>query len=1053
MLGIQYSVRDHAGIVTTGTLSLSDNSETIAVGAIEDVSLNMSSAAVSGYVREGDNLVIELVGGKTIVLDGYFDGAHELLLSERGLMTKVDFMAEGEGDLVASYQDIDLTGKWSEYDQLAFLDLERVEPVVAPLAAAGLGWLGLGAAAAGVAGIAAIDSVLGDDDDNGSGGSGDGGQGKTDSTPPDVSISSGVESTDDYVNGEIYDGGSYTISGEGEVGASVTVEVNGSSQTVVIGEDGTWSTTFESETIDTGEYTTDVTVTAIDEAGNTTTVTDTLVVDTEAEDLSFDTVEGDDVVNIAEASDDVTISGQSEAGATVVVELEGQVLETTVAEDGTWSVTFDGSSLPSGTYDSTVSATVTDAYGNAATYTHDILIDLETNLTVDGGTGGDGTVNAAEMAAGVTLTGAGEAGASVTVTVEGVSRTTTVAEDGTWSVTYENGTLPEGTYSTEVTATSTDLAGNSTSATGTFNIDTATGVAIDAGHSGGDETVNSAESQQIMGFTGTAEPGATVVVTLAGVSVTTTADAAGNWTASYAAGTLASGEYDTTLTAVSTDVAGNTATTTSVVHVDTVAGDITLTTPIEGDNVINASEASDGVWITGTATPGETVTVTLAGVSHSVMSTAGGTYAAFFAASEIVAGEYDSTVTATLTDAVGNSTTVQSAVEIDTYVSNFAETGVQGGADGVVNAAEAASGVALSGTVEVGSTVTLSFQGKTYMAMVDPAGNWTATLPAADLPSGEGAANVTISATDLAGNTSSLTETITYDTYVNALEMTADAGGDLFLNLAEVNAGAILTGSVEPGSSVYVTLDGVRRLADVASDGSWTVTYAPGEITEGTYQADVLIEATDAAGNFRSETTAITVDTEINEPMVESVTRDVTGVRSISISENSDDVSVYALDEDGSTAEINHADYDLGSETLLNFGSNVSNGDQIVITSDDVAGNSSDTLLVLDTTNTRPDGAYFEVDLDNSGLDQFDLGAIDLQFVNGGEVTLSAADLDRLIGEDGTLTIHGGEDDRVVIEGADMTGDSTSIDGQTYDIYTLGDDQVLVDHDIEVVLP
>ncbi|WP_417246631.1 Ig-like domain-containing protein [Celeribacter sp.] len=1046
MLGIQYSVRDGAGTVTTGTLSLSGNSETIAVEAVEDISLNMSSAAISGYTREGGDLVIELIGGKTIVLDGFFEGDHDLLLSERGLMTKVDFMAEDEGQLVAAYQDIDLTGKWSEYDQLAFLDLERVEPVVAPLVAgAALSGLGAAGAAAAVAGAGVI---LG-------GGGDDGGDGGTkDTTPPTVSINAGVESTEDYVNGEIYDSGSFTISGEGEAGSSVTVEVGSGSQTVVVGEDGTWTTEFDSETIDTGEYTTDVTVTAIDEAGNSTTVTDTLVVDTEAEDLSFDTVEGDDVINIVEASDDVIVSGQSEAGATVVVELEGQVVETTVDEDGTWSVTFDGDALPDGTYDSTVTATVTDAYGNAATYTHDIAIDLEASVSVDSDSaGGDGTVNLSEMNAGVTLTGMGEAGASVTVTVEGVERTTTVGEDGTWSVLYENGTLPEGTYTTDVSAVSTDLAGNTTSATGAFEIDTETGVAIDAGHSGGDETINLSESQQAMNFTGTAEAGATVVVTLAGVSVTTVADASGNWTASYPAGTLSGGEYDTTLTAVSTDAAGNTDTTTSTVHVDTVAGNITLTTPIEGDNVINAAEASDGVWITGTATAGEAVTVTLAGVSHTVTSTSSGTYSAFFAASEITAGEYDSTVTATLTDAAGNSTTVQSAVEIDTFVSNFAETGVQGGADGVVNAAEAQAGVALSGTVEVGSTVTVTYQNQSYTATVDGAGNWSATIPATALPSGEGTADVTISATDPAGNTSSLTETITYDTYVNELDLTADAGGDMFLNLAEVNAGATLTGTVEAGSTVYVTLDGVRREAAVADDGTWTVTYEPGEVNEGTYDADVLIEATDAAGNTRSETTTITVDTEINEPVVESVTRGVDGVRSISISESDDDIAVHALDEDGTTTEISHSDYNLGEETLLNFGSEVSNGDQIVIASEDEAGNQSDTLLVLDTTNERPEGAYFEVDLDNAGLDQFDLGAIDLQFVNGGQVTLSADDLDRLVGEDGSLTIHGGEDDKVVLQGAELTGQSTADDGQTYDIYTLGDDQVLVDQDVEVVLP
>lgn len=1043
MLGIQYSVRDSAGAVVTGTLSLSGSSETLSVENVEDISLNMSSAAVTGYVREGDNLIVELVGGKTIVLDGFFvGGEHELLLSERGLMTRVEFVDNSEGALVANYENIDLTGKWSEYDQLAFLDLERVEPVVAPLAAAGFPWL----FPAAVGGAAALDELTG--------GGGGGGGGGGDTTAPDVSITDGVESTGDYVNGEIYDGGSYTISGEGEVGASVTVEINGSSETVVVGEDGTWSVTFDSSTIETGEYTTEVTVTAIDEAGNSTTVTDTLLVDTEAEDLSFDTVEGDDVVNIAEAADDVVISGQSEPGATVVVELEGQVMETVVGEDGTWTVTFAGADLPSGTYGSTVTATVTDAYGNAATYTHDIQIDLETSLTVDAGSaGGDGVVNAAEMTGGVTLTGTGEAGATVTVTVEGVTRTTTVGEDGTWSVLYEDGTLPEGTYTTDVTATSTDTAGNSTSATGLFDIDTATGVAIDAGHSGGDETINLTESQQAMVFTGTAEAGATVVVTLAGVSVTTVADASGTWTASYPAGTLAGGEYDTLLTAVATDAAGNTATSSSTVHVDTVAGQLTLTTPIEGDNLINATEASDGVWITGTATPGQSVTVSLGGVDHVVMTNSSGTYAAFFATSEITAGEYDTVATATISDAAGNTATVQAAVEIDTYVSNFAETGMQGGADGVVNGTEASAGVTLSGTVEVGSTVVVSYGGQSYGASVDGAGNWSATIPAGALPSGEGTATAQITATDAAGNTATLTESFAYDTYVNALSLAGDADGDSYLNFADLENGATLTGSVEPGSSLIVTMNGVSHAATVAADGSWSVDFAPGEITTGVYAADVILTATDAAGNTRTETATMTVDTDLADPSVESVTRGTDGVRSVSIAETTDQITVHAVDESGKVTEVQHTGFDLGDEELLSFATRVSNGDQIVIAAEDAAGNQSDTLLVLDTTNERPEGAYFEVDLDNSGLDQFDLGAIDLQFVNGGRVTLSAADLDGLVGADGTLTIHGGEDDQVVLDGATNTGQSTLIDGESYNIYTLGDEQVLIDDNIDVVLP
>ena len=1081
MLGIQYSFRDQAGHINTGTLSLSEASETISVYGVEDISLNMSASSITGYVRQGDDLILQLVGGKTIVLDGYFEGGDkELLLSERGLMSRVVVDGEADGVVAAAYEDIDLTGKWSDYDQLAFLDLERVEPVVAPVVGA-LGLSGLGAAAAGAAGLAALtgggdgdENGGGDDDTGNDGGDDDTGGGDDtgdddgdddtggddgdapDTTAPEVTITGGVESTDDLVNGEDYDSGEFTITGEGEPGTTVDVTVEDTTITTVVGEDGTWVADFDSDTIETGEYETDVTVTITDEAGNSTTVTDTLVVDTEAEDLTFDTVEGDDVINAAEASDDVVVSGQSEAGATVVVELEGQTLETIVGDDGTWSVTFSGADLPGGTYDTTVTATVTDAAGNAATYTHDLHVDLETSVTMDASTaGGDGTVNMSEMTSGVSLSGTGEPGAEVVVTIAGVSRSATVGGDGSWTVQFESGTLPEGTYTAEAVAVITDLAGNTATTTGSFDIDTEMGVAIASGHSGGDETINLSESQQDMSFAGTAEPGATVVVTLGGVSLQTVANDSGEWTVTYPAGTLAGGEYDTTLTAVATDAAGNTATTTSTVHVDTVAGDIALSSnPIEGDNVINAAEASDGVWVTGTATAGHTVEVTLGGVTHTVTSTQQGTFAAFFAAGEVPAGEYDTTATATIFDDAGNSKTVQTSVEVDTYVRDFAETEVQGGADGVVNAAEAAGGLPLGGTVEPGSTVVVSFGGQSYAANVDAQGNWSATIPAGALPSGEGDMDVLVSATDAAGNTASLTETIGYDTLVNALDLTADAGGDMFLNLAEVNAGATLTGVVEPGSTVFVTLGGVRQQASVDAQGNWTATFAPGDIAEGTYDADVLIEATDAAGNTRSETTSITVDTEIDEPVVVALTRGTDGVRAVFTEDNADSISVHAVAEDGSVSEVSYSEIDLGSETLLNFGSDVANGDQIVIAADDTAGNASDTLLALDTGTTRPDGTFFTVDIDNAGLDGFELGAIDLQFVNGGEVTLSASDLARLTGADGSLTIHGGADDRVVLEGGTATGDTATVDGETYNIYTLGDDhQVMVDAEIDVVLP
>lgn len=1050
MLGIQFSLRDSAGNIEQGTLSLSEASERIAMTGVQDVSLNTSSAAISGYTRSGGDLIITLVGGKTIVLEGYFaEGDKDLLLSERGMMTHVELDALGQGDVVATYSDVDLTGKWSEYDQLAFLDLERVEPVVAPLAPA---LFGLGNAAAAAAGLVGVGLLGGGDGD----GNGDGVV--PDITAPVVAITDGVESTGDLVNGDDYDTGVVTITGTGETGDTVDVTIGDVTVTTVVGDDGTWVGEFDTSLLDEGEYTSDVTVTATDGAGNSTTVTDTLVVDTEAEDLTFDVVEGDDVVNIEEASDGLTISGTSEAGATVSVELEGQAVETTVGADGTWSVSFDADTLPGGTYDTIVSATVTDAAGNAATYMHDVHVDLEGSLTISTGTvGGDGTVNAVEIASDVSITGTGEAGSTVVVTVEGVSRTVTVDENGSWSATYEAGTLPAGTYDAEVTAVATDAAGNAVSSAGTFHIDTEAGVAIDAGHSGGDEVINLSESGAPMTFTGSADAGSTVVVSLGSTSLTTVAGADGTWSVTYPADSVASGEYDTTLTAVATDEYGNTATSVTSVAVDTVAGTVALSsTPIEGDNVINAVEASDGVWVTGTATPGLDVDVTLGGVSHTVTATSAGTFSVLFATSEVTPGQYDTTATATISDAAGNTMSVSAGVQVDTFVDNFAVTSTAGGADMVMNAAETAEGLTLSGTVEPYSSVRVSIGGGSYASSAGSDGTWSIDVPAGALPRGEGGVDVAVTATDLAGNTATLTEVVVYDTLVNELSMDSNVGGDGVFNGTEMStSGATLTGAVEAGSTVMVTVEGVTQQATVDAHGNWSVTFAPGTLADGDYTASVSILATDAAGNTLTETASFEIDTIGDAPMIEGFSRSVEGVDSVRVQESDDSVSVFAVSETGQTTQVAvDAEIDLGSNTMLAFGNEVPNGSQIVVSSQDDAGNTSDTLFVLDTGSTRPDGVFFDVDIDNSGLGDFDLGAIDLQFVNGGELTLSGADLNRLTGEDGTLTVHGGGDDRVVLTDTAAASGTTDIDGQSYDIYTLGDDGVLfVDSNIDVVLP
>ncbi len=678
---IEYVVRDVSGASRRGGFPEGDPS-TIYVSYTKDVSLNLGQAEIASYARSGNDLVITLTNGETLALSGYFDvgstGEKNLFLSQEGEIVEVVLDGANEGTIVAQYADVPLGEKWSPYDQLVFLDLAEVEPVVAPLAAplaSSLGGLAAGGAA--LVGGAVLASGGGGGGDNGDGDfnntviqptvddpdatylvggtaddsatvSGTGAPGSTvvvtvgdqtqtvtvddggiwtttfemsdlpvdgvysatvsvadpdgnqfnlsgptvdiDTTAPTVTVVSGTESTGDLVNAADHTNGA-TITGTGEARATVEVMIDGTTHTTTVDSTGKWSVTFAASEVATGEYSTGVTIVTTDARGNSSTSTDALVVDTVAPTTTLDAVETDNVISKSEASDGVTLSGTGEPGASVSVEFQGLTRTTTVADDGTWSVDYTSTEIAAGTYDTSVGITSTDAAGNTSVASHQVRVDTEQELTMDARVGGDYTINADEQSAGVTFTGTSEPGSTVVVTLGTVSHTVTAEPDGTWSADFAASDIPTGTYDTTVTAVATDAAGNTETTSSNVHVDTENAVTIAANQAGGDDIVNAAEAQAGVTFTGTAEPGSTVEVTVAGLTRTATVDASGNWSALYGGGVLPLGEYDTTISVTSTDAAGNVASTSSALRIDTTAGTVALSpNPIEIDDVINAVE-------------------------------------------------------------------------------------------------------------------------------------------------------------------------------------------------------------------------------------------------------------------------------------------------------------------------------------------------------------------------------------------------------------------------------------------------------------------------------
>jgi hypothetical protein len=445
----------------------------------------------------------------------------------------------------------------------------------------------------------------------------------------------------------------------------------------------------------------------------------------------------------------------------------------------------------------------------------------------------------------------------------------------------------------------------------------------------------------------------------------------------------------------------------------------------------------------------------MAGVTHEVLTNPAGQWSANFTAGEVAPGDYVANILATSVDSAGNPLDATSSVRVDTRVDNLSvDTGAVGGGDGVINGAErlAGGGVQITGTTEVGSTsVVVNLGGQQVNAAVDAAGNWTAVFSAAQLSPGTYEAPITVTATDHVGNVGSVSGTIQVDTEVVPFAMGQNGGGgDDMVNAAEAATGIDLGGQVEAGSTVVVNFAGTNHNASVDAAGNWSLTIPPGSITPGTYAAAISVTATDRAGNVATITDTLAIDTDAPDgPVIASYTRDGDGIRGISTEISSDDLAVYQVAGNGSVNPVGATEVDIPvlGETAFQFNTQVPDGSHLVITATDDAGNSSGTYVVLDD-----EASDSQVMLNGTTLGSFNIETLDLSFAEEGNVTIDAATLLALSSNTNELQINGGADDTVTITGAVAAGTEVR-DGQTYNIYTLGNEGTLfIDDNVNVVI-
>jgi Glucodextranase, domain B len=340
---------------------------------------------------------------------------------------------------------------------------------------------------------------------------------------------------------------------------------------------------------------------ATDPAGNTASASVTVTLDTIPPPLTLTSPAAGYTNRSA-----VVVSGSTEAGATVTV--DGAPVS--VGGSGAFTTTL---TLTDGSH--TLVVVATDGAGNQATTSVAVIVDsTPESVAITSPVTGSSVSTPS-----IVVTGTAEIGSTLVVNGYPVA----LGTGGAFSVELP---LAEGLNT--ITATATDPAGNTASASVTVTLDT-----VPPPLNLSSPTAGYANRSDVA-VSGSTEPGATVTVDGTPVTVT----GAGTFTTTL---TLSDGTH--TIVAVATDAAGNTATVSVQVTVDTAPETLAITSPTTG-----ATVSTSDVVVTGTAEVGSTVVVN----GYAVALSSAGTFSI-----ELPLTPGLNTITATATDPAGNQAT------------------------------------------------------------------------------------------------------------------------------------------------------------------------------------------------------------------------------------------------------------------------------------------------------------------------------------------------------------------------------------------------------------
>jgi hypothetical protein len=617
-----------------------------------------------------------------------------------------------------------------------------------------------------------------------------------------------------------------------DLATTVEVTVNGIAYPATNNGDGTWTLADDTITpvLTLGTY--DVAVTATDTANNmgSDATTDELVIELDIIDpvVTVDTL----------ATSDTTpqLTGtivDADPATTIEVTVNGIAYPATNNGDGTWTLADDTitPALGEGTHE--VAVTATDTAGNMGSdaTADELLVDsVAPVLTVDALS----TVDTTPQLTGTVVDA--DPSTTVEVTVNGITYPATNNGDGTWTLADNTITpaLAIGMY--DVTVNAVDTVGNLGDTTGTSSLEiTPAPFTISV-------TPQTTEDRtpKITGFI--SDPDATIIVTVNGIPHLAVNKGTGRWTLHNNVITipLDNGVYD--VVAAGTNLS-------AVTIEDSGTDELTIAATIPTVTVNPLSTSDTTPQLSGTVVdndPDTTVDVIVNGITYPATNNGDGTWtlADDTIAPALVDGAYDVAVEAT--DTAGNTGYDSTILELEVDTAAPVVT--------VDTLTTTDATPQLTGTVvddDSATTVEVTVNGVTHSAYNLGNGTWVLLDDTITPALSDGPFDVSVTATDTAGNIGS-------DTTTNELIVDTTAPVVTVDTLTTSDTTPQLTGTivdVDPATTVEVTVNGIAYPATNNGDGTWTLadnTITPA-LAEGTY--DVAVTATDTGSHVGSDAT------------------------------------------------------------------------------------------------------------------------------------------------------------------------------------------------------